>query len=635
MTEYVTRVVDVHVLPLGKVTLLHPERCVLQFGNQTIDVGALCYRRRSNRLRGGKQKSRLVDLNSLEQTRVDKLRKLISHLSLVAKSGGKEMVTLHAQAYDHTFFVDWCDENGHKGMFGTEQDARHAFRTYVDYLRHRVDTDDLNVNTAATHQNYTAGLLGALFGIDDITRGVRLLQKSRNATKVTSPPDEGSQGKVLSLCQSIFNGVTTHVLDHNPYPFRLPVPNYLGWKVSYLWLFPTNKAFMAPHELARRDELAHGNWSNNYTEGRLATVEEIRSRYSTEHHAKADIQRRKLDIDTANRDSQGGRRRELAICAHNAFVLLFTANTGMNWAEVRKLPWGTDYEVGTESQGFREIKFRASGKPVSFQIEAGFLPTFKRYLELRAYLLNGKKFCSLFFSLGMRAAQRPRPVGVTMLSSLLDTLRRIDPLLPQVLTRKWRAAKSDWLIRYTDPATTALILQNTEHTVLQHYTAGSETRAIEEIGLFYEKLSDVVLDAGQALPANSIGGALGKCTQYGSPKPTEEAPPIMPDCHQTEGCLFCERYVVHADERDARKLISCRTCLYRTTHLSASEEHFQSLFGEVLRRIDAILRAIGEKSDDHAKLIERVRIEVEDEGQLDAYWEKKMQMLTSLGVVSQ
>src|SRR4030066_186875 len=97
-----------------------------------------------------------------------------------------------------------------------------------------------------------------------------------------------------------------------------------------------------------------------------------------------------------------------------------------------------------------------------------------------------------------------------------------------------------------------------------------------------------------------------------APIPTEAVPPIAPDCHQSEGCLFCDKYVVHADERDVRKLISCRTCIYRTAHLSTSDEYFQSLFGEVLRRIEIILVTSGGKSEDHRTQVERVRVEVED-----------------------
>ncbi len=636
MTEYANREVDVHVLPLGRVTLLHPERCVLQFGKggPTIDVGALCYRQRSTEVRSGKQKSRGVVLASLDKARIDITRKLISHLSIVAKSGGKEMISIHRDATAYFNFVDWCDEAGHKGPFGTEQDGRHAFRAYVEHLRHRVNTDDLSVNSAIVYQNPCAVILNGLFDVDDMTRGVRLLQSSFKAINIVSPPDEITMRKVLSLCQMVFDGVATHVLDSNPYPFKLEMPGYLEWKENYLWIFPAVRAFIAPHELARRTELGNANWPMDYQNGRLASKEEVAQLYSLKRKAARGLSAASMSIIDANNDAQHYRRRELAMLAHNAFVQLFLANTGMNWAVLRKLPWDDDHVVDVDGQGFRAIKFRARGKLVSFRIEIVFLPMFKRYLELRRYLLNGTKCRALFFTFGPHFAGQPKPMGAIVLANLSRSLRRIDPSLPRVLARQMRANKSDWLIRNTDLSTTAHILQNTERTTTKSYINGSESRAIEEMGLFYEKLSQVILDPGKVVTA-SMSSALGECTAYGSPKPTDEAPPITPDCHQPEGCLFCDKYIVHADERDTRKLLSCRYCFYHTAHFSASEEHFQSLFGEVLKRIDAILREIGKRSDENAKMVERVRAEVEDEGNLDNYWGLKMQMLRSLGVVAQ
>lgn len=634
MSEFVTRDVEVQALPLGKVSLLHPERCVISFGGNTLDIGALCYRRLSNARRKGRNKSRFVDPCSLDRTRIDTVRRMINCISLIARTSGMSISTVFTSTSIFIRFVDWCATVGHKGVFGTEQETRNAFRAYVEHLRHRVSTDVLNSHTAFAYQDNVLTFLCAFLAKDDIAHGVRLLLKG-NTSNPTLVPDEASQGRVLSLCQNFFSQFATHVHDHNTYPFKLLLPDYLGWADNSLWIFPTNKLFLSPQKLRQRDNMKRGYWAVNYAEGRLATLDEIGTKYNNIGNAKRSIRRVKQLITDANRDPKHGHRREIAMFSHNAFVMLFIANTGMNWSEVRKLPWGKDYEVGDERQGFRAIKFRAKGKSVSFEIQTGFLAKFKRYLELRTYLVNGKKCDTLFLSLGLRAKKKPKPMRPEVLGTLVMTLRRIDPSLPRILSRQWRAAKSDFLITRTDPSTTALILQNSEPTVLRSYAAGSESRAIAEMGQFYEKLTQVVLDAGQALPANYTDSALGKCMQYGSPVPSDATPPIAPDCRQSEGCLFCDKYIVHADERDIRKLMSCRSCIYRTAHLSASAEHFQSLFGEVLHRIEAILGAIGGKSDDNALLVQRLQVEVENYGLLDPYWERKMQTLCSLGVVSQ
>jgi hypothetical protein len=87
---------------------------------------------------------------------------------------------------------------------------------------------------------------------------------------------------------------------------------------------------------------------------------------------------------------------------------------------------------------------------------------------------------------------------------------------------------------------------------------------------------------------------------------------------------------VHADERDTRKLLSCRYCIQQTSHLAASEEQFQRLFNPILGRIQAILDEVDRRE---AGMVERVRREVEEEGELDPYWAGKLEMLMALELV--
>src|SRR5207253_5824849 len=129
-------------------------------------------------------------------------------------------------------------------------------------------------------------------------------------------------------------------------------------------------------------------WAYDYSNGRLATIQELLPHYGS-RNAWGALFRAQSAIAAANADLQNRSRRDRAMVAHNAFVLMFIANTGMNLAQVLELSWCTDYEVGVERQGFRAMKGRAGNKAVHFEITAAFLPKLKRYLALRHYLLNG------------------------------------------------------------------------------------------------------------------------------------------------------------------------------------------------------------------------------------------------------
>lgn len=629
MTTFATRDVDVITLPLGKVTPLHPERCVIKVGNRSFDLGAFCYIRRSSRARAGNCKPLPVDQDSFVATRREPLRRLIEQFSLQCKSSGLRSVTIATNVHYVVKFANWCDQTDHAGLFGTVENARQAFRDYVTHLRHRVRTNDLQLPSAWPPQTAVARVLNEFFGIDDITIGVHLIRAPSASTVATEIPDEKSQAKVLSLCECIFNGFGAHVRQYNPYPFKLKLPNYLGWNENALWIFPIKKYFKAPHE--QRDAL-RGYWAYDYQNGRIAALNEVVGRYRHSRNARYRIKNATKQITRANQDRRDQSRIGLAMVAHNAFVLLFLAYTGMNWAVARAQPWARGFTVGRSRQGFKAIKYRAKGKKTSFEIQSTFLPVFRCFLALREYLLNGRRCNTLFVSFGPNMKGRPKEIGNQTMINFFKTLRRIDPSLPKILARQWRAAKGDWFVRTEDPQTTADLLGNSLPTTLQSYAAGSPTRAIDEMSDFFRTLTQRVLKPNKT--GRFKESALGGCKNYGAPHATDTSPPIPPDCKQSEGCLFCDQYVVHADERDIRKLMSCRTVLYRTAHFSQSEEHFQALFGEVLKRIRALLDAIAATSKKTAKLIPRIQKEVEDHGLFDPYWEGKLQMLIDLGAVS-
>lgn len=106
-------------------------------------------------------------------------------------------------------------------------------------------------------------------------------------------------------------------------------------------------------------------------------------------------------------------------------------------------------------------------------------------------------------------------------------------------------------------------------------------------------------------------------------------------CVQPEGCFFCSNYRAHADDLDIRKLVSARFCINRTRHLSATDEHFHSLFEPVVQRINDVLEQIRNHSAEADVMVRRITSEVEVSGHLDVYWEREMETLIGLGLVSE
>ena len=610
-------------VPTHGATLLHPEHVILRFAHgQTIDVGVICYLKRESGVnflgrRGARTPTRPVVLASFEQNRRADVLRVVSYVDDEILSGRNRSTTVAARLRSFLFFIEWADKNGYSNVLRDSRSATAAFGDFVTSERDRVRAGSLALNTAAVTQQQAMSFMSELLADDTFGRGLALLSIDSRLRQNTRPPGEDAQGKVLSLCEALFKGVTSFVLENRPYPHRLAMPSYLSWSAQGLWLFPTPRMYVAPPMAGesnyRRD------FGYDYLNGRVRTKEELRARRrGPEQELEATIELATQGIAAGNSNPRYFYRLVLAGLAHDAFLLMFLAQTGMNLAQVCDLRWDGNLTVGAERQRFRAIKARAGDREVVFEIPAGFVQMFKRYLDLRQYLCFEERSELLF----------PRATP-KILSNLYKRLRKFDSQLPRILSRQWRAAKSDWLIRNTDVSTAALLLQNSERTILKAYAAGSDSAHLEEMTSFLGKVSAAVVPAGEALE-HATPCAVGSCTDSGHPVAIQPLIAPAPDCKKMEGCLFCEKFRVHADERDTRKLLSCRYCIEQTSHLFQSEERYQQALGPALDRVERLVSEIAERD---AAMVARVTREVFEDGELDPYWASTMQMFMELGIM--
>lgn len=635
MTKLTPRHIEIVDLPTGSMpAILHPEQIILRIsgGAGVIDVGAYCYRKREapqkrSYLRG---RGRNVDHTSFSADRTHQIGRLVKIIADELQLHPKGARSIADRLRNFLRFLDWVDTSNSGDPTLGPVEAKIAFRAYVEHLRELVVTNAISTNSATVYQQSVCKVLADLHQHNDLTEGIRLLRASDAARESTRPPAEDQQGKILVLCTRLFHQISSFVLDFSPYPFQLDLPESPEIEAKSLWVFPANCKFRTPAE--RRSITSQPFAAGfNYDNGSRLTREELRKAFPCRANLGEMMQDAETALTEANANPQHYQRRRLAVTAHHSFLLLFLAHTGMNWSQIRALRWEADFQIDTESQGFRAIKYRAGGKTVSFRIETGFLPQFRRYLELRKYLLNGVPCDFLFFSYGESLARPPHQVETNNIYSLYKLLRRINPHLQRINLRQWRAAKADWLIRNTDPSTAALLLQNTERTVLRHYAEGSDEQSASDLGSYFVRLSAIVAAPSVRHPTTS---AVGGCRNYGTPQPMSEDVSVAPDCRQPEGCLFCDKFAVHADDMDIRKLLSCRLCITETEHLIRSDQQFQRIFEPVILRIDAIVAHIGSMDCTTAKMVDRIKSEVEDDGQLDPYWQRKIETLVSLGVIA-
>ena len=640
---FTTRPTVILVLPLAKNTrILHPEQIILKIGNISHDIGAFCYSIRSSNVRRPGQ-PREVAINSFLKQRPKQILQLINSLSRLATDNGKSLITVGNYAHQFKSFIDWADSNNLQDCLLGGESTQIAYRAWATETRESYLRQEIGQKMHNDRLDYIRELLEATTGLLDLGRGIRKVKELWNPNSGTEPLAPHDFAHAMALNQALFDGLCDLVLEHRSFPYKLALPSSLDWSENHLWLFPTTMWRIPPHQWgAEREKLGNAtNWAYDYANGRLATPEEIAHRYALKCYpsrqrckAQESIKRAQALIDTANSDMRHGKRIMLGMIAHKAFLFLFLCNTGGNEQPVFNIETNGEVDAATSNQQFRSIKFRAHGKAVTYGVPATFMPSLRRFMALRCYLLHGKDFPYLFFSFGARNEGHPAQITNSPLNSLYDNqLRILDPHLPRTNARKIRASVADWYQRHHDASVTAKVLQNTEQTAQKHYDAGSATDHRDELSLFLTSVSESAKQQriiGITAGANTLPlEEGGHCDNFGHPEALADNTPIRPDCKDTQGCLFCKHRVLVACEDDTRKVASAAFVMEQVILGPLHEAAIRPLIAKCDEDLEKIANF-----NNCRPMVSRVRKDVFENANLTPFFADKYQMFLELGVIA-
>jgi hypothetical protein len=616
-------------MPLAEgATLLHPERAILHWGGHESrsDIGQICYLTRDTS--SSRRTRRTFDQASFSNERAKVVRLLVTQLSEQMTFGAMRPKTTRGALRVVLDFANWADRQGLHQVLCDKPATTEAFHRYSLEKRDQVSLGNLKRNSVAHNQRNLLSNLRQFFGDDDFCGDTKLLRRQQAASVPTAVPDAEAQAALLAWAGALFSSISTLVLEFEPYPLR--VTTALG---ESLCLVPNT------HD-RREGDASHGLLGWNLETGELRTREELST-----HMAVADasnlVQRSSAivrltakNLAAANEDAQSPIRRSHASMAASCFAALFLAETGVNLAQLLALKWSSTLAASLQDasvvrQKFREIKFRASGKEVTFTVSLGFMPKLKAYLALRGYLVQDADCDDLFIGVG-HYAQRRQLKGLR--THFLDQLyNRFDTLgigLPRITARQWRAAKQDWAVSKHSPVVAAKLMGHSLDTALRSYSNGTDAAHKTEMGAFLASVEKTVLKRG-ADPAGGIKSAVGLCIEFHRPAPIAASIKVQPDCRTVEGCLFCDQYRVHADADDIRKLLSCRHCVRLVSRQAGAIEQHESSIGMVLRRVEFLLDELRMREP---ALVDQIELDVDIDGNLDAFWSAKVDQLYELGV---
>ncbi|MFS0828048.1 integrase [Pseudomonas phoenicis] len=439
------------------------------------------------------------------------------------------------------------------------------------------------------------------------------VNRIRNETEV---PTEQAIAHSLALCTDVFNEFTDAILNAAKYPFQAKILNEKLWVIPHLYLcHPLN--FSPP-------EVSTGIWC--YETG---TLKEQQPKHRVKIYNKA-----LAVLSEENRSPQAltPYRHRLGKWAHDCFLLMFTANTGMNEQQIRDLEWLTDeYEIVPSVQGFRTIKWRAGRKIQSFTIATSFVKNFKRYLELRSHITRDRPLNSLFIQLPVLMHNRWKPLSANALRKLGDAMRMyFDSGFPFLSYRQFRLYKYNYLLSKFGIVVASQIMQSNLGTISKAYSTAADEVATKEISAYYNLFSETLKKRKhESMPS-------GHCIEPGNAIALIDIqhPISEPDCANFITCLFCEKFVAHATKNDVRKLLSLKYFLYEIRHQSTSTVEYDTLNGPTLQQIELIIQKLRTTSKEFSAAIDQVEEEVFTKEALSDYWSALIDNLVRIGALA-
>lgn len=637
-----------------EIEVLHPQLSVMvgdnsaSNGKRYLDFGSLCYSRRKVPIRNPQKNytGSEVDLSTLEIQRVF----LTRHLIELARQ--KQNFTTAVQLFNATkVFIDWIDDQENKYSFDKIESMTEAYRGYTRYLLHKINDSGIRANplkqsSASSRQTAARIVVTIATGLHEreVTALATYIPRRHDLGHINlNQPNSDIQARTFSALVNFIEEAHRLLVNEGGIPMRLISPGnepFFLYSCNQITKKSNSAGFSINQMLNSRSE--------------FPTWEEVKKHFNLSGNSRA-IKREQSNYEIAkiankrkNLEARCDLRLQIGNHAMCAGMLAFIAATGANYCITQTLEMDTSEIVpSTQGQRFSGTKSRANGKTVYPEFGVQFVPIFRKILELREWVLNGKK-SDLVFMVAPRNSNSISFIGQCNITALKSLLLKYQPATRWIAPRQWRKNVSYQYIGISggDFQLTAEKLGNTERTLQINYSRPALEEFSAQMSGFFDAMYSAAVDRTRTLKSipvlvtdtkqpETVTG-IGSCKNGSLAEPlrapgfTQMAP--KPSCGDPETCLFCRFYAVHADDDDIRRLFSLR---YLITAINGQQphDHWITKFGPTIHRIDEVLIAIKEKNSNIEKTISRIRDEVES-GALDPFWAIHFDTLVYVGAVS-
>jgi len=629
--------------------VLHPQSIVLTYYQSktssrmhSLDLGCFCYSSRNN-VAGRGLKGAAVELASFDEHRLPIVQVMLDYFREAGPISAARKYNELKQ------FYNWVDALDYKVNFNSPESMKAAYVKYTAYLLQLINVSSIKAKsigkqTASNYQKVAAIIVAAVSGLS--VHQVQALATRIRESKCAAPvmpelTSQEEQSRTFAALVKFIDEIHRIVVLNGELPILFSSPNdqdffyFVPAQIrakgqdpdnvySHLWKFdkfPTSRMF---------DKIAGHSPDPDMKAWQQYTLTNIRLRL----RMISDNRRCDAYMTLANRGVAAG-------------LMTFIAATGTNLSVALELQLTTEKVVPTtQGNRYSGTKGRASGKEVFPEFGADYAPVFKKFKEIRTWLLDGRKTDLVFPYQGSDGLiTRTEPSCLKELKTLIvGTL----PNTVWVNAKEWRKNVGAEYIKLSggDTVLASEKLGNTEAVVRAHYARPSFEDTAKELSSFFDKAYDSAIARTRMQSTISVTVIEGSDHPSNVPtgycdKPEEAAPELAPGftslaptpkCGEPVTCLFCSYYGVHADEVDVRRLHSLKYLL-KTSKGSMPNERFIEKFAPMLHRIDEVLEDIQVIGKMNPQLMLDVKADV-DRGNLDSFWQIHFDTFVTVGVVA-
>ncbi len=595
-----------------------------------LDFGCFAYIKRLSNSASDQSDGVLVDLSSLDESRCEMLRSLFPEL---ATYRSHKTILLHYRLFNYA--LKWCDENGWSDMFDSPEKAAQAYVNYTDYIYHLIATEQIKPNSGRDRQNALWRLINARFPSDS-NHIKRTAITVRGGPVNNPPPKDTEMTGFFDNCLAIGRTLRTFLIEGSPFPVVIEVCS------EEVVIFPGPQGVISPFRTDARP--IH---SYSARERRIATVDEFMAagekmgdRYIKSAALRC-LSGAARVLNESNSDPRHAHRLVLASLAMKAYACAFLQITGASITEFIAFDHleSLQLEKSNIKKDLTAVKMRAGGKVTKYVVGGKLgLSILREYLDLRQWVLNGRVFDKLFFSMnkyGGKYTGELRPLNDCFTNKFYRTVRGVYmPFAqPLMVSRKIRKYKSSYLHSLQEsPDLIASTLAHTTTTNISSYAWARPEVGNNEFSVYWSAIRAAAQRLRERHAMQGTGTPTGHCESFQNPASLEGESPIEPNCGNQYGCLYCANYILHADKEDLHKIVSVKYVVEAVRRTFADAEHANQLFQDLLCRIDVLLEEVCKLGEAASNAVAEVLHMTFKKGVLTPFWEKRLQRYEYLGV---